>query len=97
MKKKNHLTPDFGPPSQWYNYKCVSCSHETEIEDIVVDAYFYSQACKKGVYPTFTCPKCNKRMKYVNDQKFAPWRCANLIVQEFAFLTPENKGFAMCW
>jgi len=66
------LDQPFGPPSQWYNYKCVSCNYETEIEDIVVDAYFYSQGCKKGVYPTFTCPECNNRMKYVGDKKSAP-------------------------
>lgn len=65
-----------GPPyigsSQWYNYKCDSCNYETQVEDIVVDAYFYSQGCKKGVYPTLTCPKCNERMKCLGEQKSAP-------------------------
>ena len=66
MEEEKHPALKFNSPSQWYNYRCVSCNYETQIEDVVVDAYFYSQGCKKGVYPTFTCPECNKRMKYVN-------------------------------
>ncbi|MBI5148343.1 hypothetical protein HZA33_01560 [Candidatus Pacearchaeota archaeon] len=57
----------FNTPSQWYKYRCISCVYETQVEDIVVDAYFFSQGCKKGVYPTLTCPKCNEVMKYVDE------------------------------
>lgn len=53
----------FGGKSQWYQYKCVSCKNETEVEDIVFDAYFHSQGCKEGESPTLTCPGCNDRMK----------------------------------
>ena len=50
---------------QRYSYKCSSCDYKEDIEDIIVDAFFYSQACKVGVYPEFTCPECNKKMKYI--------------------------------
>lgn len=65
MKERDHVSSEFDSPSQWYNYKCVSCKYETEIEDIVVDAYFYSQGCKTGQYPKFTCPKCHNTMNHV--------------------------------
>lgn len=50
---------------QRYRYKCLSCGYEDNIEDVVVDAYFFSQGCKTGEYPKFTCPKCQDTMKYV--------------------------------
>jgi len=68
MEREGQLDQPFGQPSQWYNYKCVSCNYKTEIEDLVVDAYFYSQGCEKRVYPTFICPpQSKKRMKYASD------------------------------
>ena len=67
MEKQGQLDQLFVPPSQWYNYKCVSCNYETETKDIIVDVYFHLQDCKKGLYPTFISPKCNKRMKYTRD------------------------------
>jgi C4-type Zn-finger protein len=55
----------FGPTNiQKYDYKCSSCGYHDEIEDIVVDAYFFSQGCKRGEYPKLTCPNCHKTMKY---------------------------------
>ena len=72
MAETHKEGPPYLGPSQWYNYKCVSCNYETQVEDIVVDAYFYSQGCEKGVYPTLTCPKCNERMKCLGEQKPAP-------------------------
>lgn len=50
---------------QRYKYECPSCGYEDNIEDVVVDAYFFSQGCKTGEYPKFTCPKCQDTMKYV--------------------------------
>ena len=50
---------------QRYEYKCPSCGYHDDIEDIVVDAYFFSQGCKTGEYPKFTCPKCQDTMMYV--------------------------------
>ena len=56
----------FGPTHvKKYSYECVSCGHHDDIEDIVVDAFFSSQGCKRGEYPQFTCPKCHNRMEYV--------------------------------
>lgn len=49
---------------QMYPYECEACGHKDEVEDIVVDAYFFSQNCKKGKYPTLTCPECNGTMKH---------------------------------
>ena len=43
MAETHKEGPPYLGPSQWYNYKCVSCNYETQVEDIVVDAYFYSQ------------------------------------------------------
>jgi len=55
----------FGP-THIQRYRWPSCSYHDDIEDIVVDAYFFSQGCKTGEYPEFTCPKCNNTMKYVS-------------------------------
>ncbi len=52
--------------TQWYKYKCERCGNREEVEDIVVDAYFYSKGCKVGEYPELTCPKCNFRMKCID-------------------------------
>jgi uncharacterized Zn finger protein len=49
---------------QMYPYKCDVCGYQTEVEDVVVDAFFFSQNCKKGKYPTVTCPECNDIMKH---------------------------------
>jgi DNA-directed RNA polymerase subunit M/transcription elongation factor TFIIS len=63
-EKKKELP--FGPTHiERYPYECPSCGYHDDIEDIVVDAYFFSQGCKKGEYPKFTCPKCHNTMKYV--------------------------------
>jgi len=57
-EKKKELP--FGPTRvQRYSYECSSCGYHDDIEDIVVDAYFFSQGCKTGGYPKFTCPKCH--------------------------------------
>jgi len=37
---------------QMYPYECEACGHHDEVEDVVVDAFFFSQNCKKGRYPT---------------------------------------------
>ena len=73
MKKmKENQDLPFTSPSQYYSYKCRLCSHETKIEDIVVDAYFFSQGCKVGEYPKFSCPNCNKEQSMLVNKKPAP-------------------------
>lgn len=62
----------FNTPSQYYSYKCRLCSHETEIEDVVVDAFFFSQGCKTGEYPKFSCPNCNREQSMIFIKKSAP-------------------------
>lgn len=63
-EKKKELP--FGPTHiQRYSYECASCGYHDDIEDIVVDAYFFSRGCKTGEYPKFTCPKSHNTMKYV--------------------------------
>ncbi len=54
---------------QKYSYRCRSCQFQYDIEDIVVDAYFFSQACKPGEMPTLTCLHCGGRMEYEGDEK----------------------------
>ena len=57
----------FGPSQgQIYSYECGSCGYQDEVEDVVVDAYFFSQNCKRGERPTFTCPECHSTMKYMD-------------------------------
>lgn len=64
-KPRDRKDLPFNPTSvQEYRYKCSSCGYQEDIEDVVVDAYFFSQGCKKGEYPKFTCPKCNNTMKH---------------------------------
>jgi predicted nucleic acid-binding Zn ribbon protein len=47
-----------------YRYECESCGYHDEVEDVVVDAFFFSQNCKRGTYPAITCPECNGTMKH---------------------------------
>jgi len=47
-----------------YSYECEACGYHDEVEDVVVDAFFFSQNCKKGRLPTLTCPECNGTMEY---------------------------------
>ena len=35
-----------------------------DVEDVVVDAFFFSQNCKRGKFPTLTCPECNGTMEH---------------------------------
>jgi predicted nucleic acid-binding Zn ribbon protein len=49
---------------QMYRYECESCGYSDEVENVVVDAFFFSQNCRRGQYPTITCPECNGTMKY---------------------------------
>ena len=46
-----------------YHYECKACGHHDDVEDVVVDAFFFSQNCKQGKFPTITCPECNGTMK----------------------------------
>jgi predicted nucleic acid-binding Zn ribbon protein len=64
MMDKPNLPFDSGD-IQRYRYECSVCGYHDDIEDVVVDAYFYSQGCSLGEYPEFTCPKCHNKMKYV--------------------------------
>ena len=57
---------------QWYKYKCPSCGAGQDVEDVVVDAYFYSKGCKKGEYPKLTCPKCHDGMECIGSYESAP-------------------------
>jgi predicted nucleic acid-binding Zn ribbon protein len=57
----------FGGESQKYQYKCVCCEDEIEVEDIIFDAYFHSQNCKEGESPILTCPECNAQMKCITN------------------------------
>lgn len=47
-----------------YHYECKACGYRDDVEDVVVDAFFFSQNCKVGRYPTITCPECNSMMKH---------------------------------
>ena len=47
-----------------YRYECEACRYHDEVEDVVVDAFFFSQNCKRGKFPTLTCPECNGTMKH---------------------------------
>ena len=55
----------FGGRTQWYKYECERCGNREDVEDVVVDAYFYSKGCKVGEYPELTCPECNGSMKCI--------------------------------
>ena len=46
-----------------YHYECKACGHCDDVEDVVVDAFFFSQNCKKGKFPSITCPECNGAME----------------------------------
>lgn len=47
-----------------YCYECEACGYRDDVEDVVVDAFFFSQNCKKERFPTLTCPECNGTMEH---------------------------------
>ena len=49
-----------------YRYECEACGYHDEVEDVVVDAFFFSQNCKEERFPTLTCSECNGTMKHKN-------------------------------
>ena len=59
---------------QMYPYECEACGYHDDVEDVVVDAFFFSQNCKKGRLPTLTCPECNGTMKHKDPKKSAERR-----------------------
>ena len=57
---RNPLEPlpdePFTGPSEWYKYRCHSCSYEDWVEDIVVDAF---PPLEPGGFGAIVCPKCS--------------------------------------
>ena len=45
----------FNGPSQWYNYRCLSCDYSAWVEDIIVDAF---PPGKNSSFPIILCPEC---------------------------------------
>ena len=45
----------FTGPSDWYRYRCRSCSHTDWVEDIVVDAF---PPVEPEGFPAIVCPEC---------------------------------------
>ncbi len=41
-----------------YSYRCLSCQHEDEVPDVVVDGFIASAALKLGQMPRLVCPEC---------------------------------------
>ena len=47
---------EFNPnPSEWYKYRCRSCSYSDWVEDIVVDAF---PDVEPEGFPAIVCPEC---------------------------------------
>ena len=41
-----------------YSYRCLSCQHEDEVPDVVVDGFIASAGLKSGQMPCLVCPEC---------------------------------------
>lgn len=60
----------FGPPPNYYNYRCSNCKNNCKINEAIVDAAvgwakFDGRYCQ-GVMPDLECPNCGKEtLKYV--------------------------------
>lgn len=71
-KEEFNGLPFNSPEREWYKYRCLSCGHKQDVEDIVFDAYYHSKGCKKGESPKLTCPECHGDMECFGSFKSAP-------------------------
>ena len=60
----------FGPPPEYYNYRCSNCRFEEEVNEAIIDAAIgwaqFEKRYHKGWMPTLGCPVCNREaMEYV--------------------------------
>lgn len=67
----------FGPPPEYFNYRCSQCQYEYEINEAIIDDEIDWAEIEgryyEGYMPVLRCPNCNKKtLKYVRDYKPAP-------------------------
>jgi DNA-directed RNA polymerase subunit RPC12/RpoP len=52
--------------SQYYSYVCQDCNFQTNVEDIVIDA-FIAGSIEKDKMPEIGCLNCNGTLVYLGD------------------------------
>ena len=56
-----------------YNYRCLSCRHEDEVLDVVVDGFILSARLKPGQMPHLACPECGGPFRAVSAPSSREW------------------------
>ena len=71
--KKERIGEDvpFGPPPEYYNYRCSNCRHEMEVNEGIIDFEVFSAEYEgsyyEGFMPVLGCPGCNQEtMEYIS-------------------------------
>lgn len=70
MEEKEDIP--FGPPPEYYNYRCSRCMQKYEINEAIIDAAIwwakYDGEYYEGFMPILECPNCTKEtLEYVRD------------------------------
>ena len=67
----------FGPPPEYYNYRCSQCGYECELNEAIIDAaVLWAEYYKKhdGGMPILECPHCTRDTFIYSKKKSPPER-----------------------
>ena len=73
-RKEERIGEDiqFGPPVEYYSYRCSKCGYEMEVNEAIIDFKVFvaenDGSYYEGFMPVLGCPGCNhETMEYIRN------------------------------